>query len=303
MTTAKNKLITGFVFATALAGMLLTITLSEAGAAGQPWTASRDQAKLTKIWAVGDVGEGALGQSNADLVASRTMEYLLYLGDVYPSGTAADFADNYDPTFGQFSEKTVPVIGNHEHPTRSLGFDPYWTAERGSPPPAYFSFAASGWQFIVLDSEIPTGVGSAQHTWLKNLLANTKSRGNCRIALSHRPRYSDGSHGDQSEIEPLWGLLANRARIWLSGHDHNMQRFASNRGIVQFVSGAGGRSHYPLDEPSTTPLKFGNTSADGALRLILKRWPGRASRASWSFVSADDGTDLDAGYLGCKRRR
>lgn len=303
MTTAKDKLIAASVFAAALAAMSLTLTLSEANAAGQPWTASRDHAGLTKVWAVGDVGEGALGQSNADLVASRAMEYLLYLGDVYPSGTAADFADNYDPTFGQFSEKTVPVIGNHEHPTRSLGFDPYWTAERGSPPPPYFAFAASGWQVIVLNSEISTDVGSAQHTWLKKLLANTRSRGNCRIALSHRPRYSDGSHGDQSEIEPLWGLLANRARIWLSGHDHNMQRFAANRGIVQFVSGAGGRSHYPFDEPSTTHLEFGNNSADGALRLILKRWQGRASRATWSFVSADDGTELDTGYLGCKRRR
>jgi hypothetical protein len=303
MTIAKGKLVTGLAFATALAAMLVTLTLSEAGAAGQPWTTSNDRAKLTRLWAVGDLGEGALGQSSADLVASRPMEYLLYLGDVYPSGTASDFADNYDPTFGQFSAKTVPAIGNHEHPNRASGFDPYWTAQRGSPPPPYFSFAASGWQFIVLNSEISTGVGSAQHTWLKNLLANSRSRGNCRIALSHRPRYSDGSHGDQSEMEPLWGLLANRARMWISGHDHNMQRLASNRGIVQFVSGAGGRSHYPLDEPSVTPLKFGNTSADGALRLAVKRWPGRGSRADWSFVSADDGTELDTGYLGCKRRR
>ncbi len=282
--------------------MTATMAIPSADASGQPWTKSADKAKLSKIWAIGDVGEGALGQPSADLVASKAIRYLLYLGDIYPNGSAADFADNYAPTFGQFDAKAVPTMGNHEFPDRATGFDPYWDDARGSRPPRYFSFTASGWQFIVLNSEMPTNAGSSQHSWLKHLLAKTKSRGNCRIALSHRPRYSGGAHGDNASIEPLWKLLANRARVWLSGHDHDMQRFASNRGIVQFVSGAGGRGHYPVTDSSDATLKFSNDTLDGALRLVLKRKRHGRSRMRWAFESAPGGAQLAAGNLGCKRK-
>lgn len=302
MARIRDDLIAAFMLLVMLAVMAATVTAPRADASSQPWTKSADKAKLSKIWAIGDVGEGALGQPSADLVASKAMRYLLYLGDIYPNGSAADFANNYAPTFGQFDAKAVPTMGNHEFPDRATGFDPYWAAARGSSPPRYFSFTASGWQFIVLNSEMPTNVGSSQHSWLKHLLAKTKSRGNCRIALSHRPRYSGGAHGDNTSIEPLWKLLANRARVWLSGHDHDMQRFASDRGIVQFVSGAGGRGHYAVTDSSDATLKFSNDTLDGALRLVLKRQRHGRSRMSWAFESASGGAQLAAGHLGCKRK-
>lgn len=290
----------------ALIGLLIVVAAalwaSRAGASSQPWTKSTDKAKTTRIWAIGDVGEGALGQPSADLVASKPMRYLFYLGDIYPNGSATDFAENYAPTFGQFDPKAVPAMGNHEFPDRANGFDPYWDAVRGSRPPRYFSFAASGWQFIVLNSEMPSDAGSPQHTWLTNLLSRTEARGNCRIALSHRPRYSGGSHGDNTSIEPLWRLLAHRARAWLSGHDHDMQRFAENRGIVQFVSGAGGRGHYAVTDSSAATLKFSNDTVDGALRLVLKRQRHGRSRVNWAFQSAADEAQLAAGRLGCRRK-
>lgn len=286
-------------FGLLMALVLVLLSVPAVEASGTPWTKSADGSKSTKIWAIGDVGEGALGEPSSELVASMPMRYLLYLGDIYPAGSAADFANNYAPTFGQFDSKAVPTMGNHEYPDRVNGFDPYWEAARGSRPPRYFAFAASGWQFIVLNSEMDTSAGSAQHTWLKKLLSKTRSRGNCRIALTHRPRYSGGSHGDNTSIEPLWKLLAKRARIWLSGHDHDMQRFASNRGIVQFVSGAGGRGHYAVSDSSAADLEFSNDTVDGALRLTLSRKRHGKSRAGWAFRSAVDGSMLDSGHLGC----
>ena len=288
----------------AAASIAIAVAASpHASASSGPWTASSDKSSVTRIWAIGDVGEDALGQPSADLVASQPMRYLLYLGDIYPNGSAADFANNYAPTFGQFDAKAVPTMGNHEYPDRASGFDPYWEAERGSRPPRYFSFSASGWQFIVLNSEMPTSAGSAQHTWLKSLLADSKWRGNCRIALTHRPRYSGGAHGDNASIEPLWSLLANKARIWLSGHDHDMQRFAANRGIIQFVSGAGGRGHYAVTDSSAADLQFSNDTLDGALRLVLSRKSHHRSRAWWAFKSAGDGSQLSSGSIGCQRSR
>lgn len=302
--TEKLKIPGSIVFLVAAVSIALAVaTGADTAASSGPWTESSDRSKVSRVWAVGDVGEGALGEPTSELVASLPMRYLIYLGDVYPDGTAADFTDNYAPTFGQFDQRAVPTMGNHEYPNRAIGFDPYWGSARGSAPPRYFAFKASGWQFIVLNSEMATGVGSAQHTWLKNLIANTRSRGNCRIAITHRPRYSGGSHGDNTSIEPLWSLLANKARVWLSGHDHNMQRFSANRGIAQFVSGAGGRSHYPLDDPSGANLVFSNATDDGALRLTLSRRDERRSKLWWAFKSAEDGSQLASGNLGCYRSR
>jgi acid phosphatase type 7 len=117
--------------------------------------------------------------------------------------------------------------------------------------------------------------------------------GNCRIAFWHRPRYNAGTvHGDAPDVEPLWAALRGRARIVLSGHEHNMQRFAARDGITQFISGAGGRDHYGVHERAG--LAFADTEHFGALRLTLR--PGRAM---WAFVAAE-GTTLDSGSIGCK---
>jgi hypothetical protein len=64
-----------------------------------------------------------------------------------------------------------------------------------------------------------------------------------------------------------------RARIVLSGHDHNLQRHRPQRGITQYVVGAGGRPRYALQHGPST-LVWGTDRVDGALRMVLE--PGRA---------------------------
>lgn len=266
------------------------------------------------MWAVGDAGAGSLAQPAADLLASRPMDYLVYLGDVYENGTVKDFADNYEPTFGRFARKTVPTVGNHEFANKASGFDIYWASKRGSAPPRNFTFTASGWQVLVLNSDDPMDTGSAQYRWLRSVLEKTPGRGNCRIAVTHRPRYDAGRHGDGEMVEPAWALLAGRARMMLSGHDHNMQRFAPQRGITQFVSGAAGRSRgtYPVDGQSAGRLVFSHPawgrpqarddSSDGVLRLILRRSGRNRSTAGWAFVSAAGRrATLDHGSISCRR--
>jgi len=253
------------------------------------------------LWAVGD---GADGGDDARTVVARMkrkrFDRLLYLGDVYGAGplrlitgdgSAADYRDRYDPLYGEFARRTAPTPGNHEWRRRGDGYEPYWEKVFGAPPPAYYAFDIAGWQVLSLNSEAPHGAGSAQVRWLRTQL---RTPGTCRLAFWHTPRYNAGKHRDESGVAPLWDALRGHARVVVTGHDHNMQRFAAVEGITQFVSGAGGHGRYALRNDRR--LAFGNDSDFGALRIELA--PGRARMA---FVSAG-GRILDLSTLRCVRR-
>ena len=270
----------------------------------QKWTPSRVEAKMTSAWAVGDLGKGDSAGPVSELIASKRFAYLLYLGDVYETGTAQEFYDNYDRHLGRFALRTVPTIGNHEFDNRATGFDPYWTSKRGSAPPRNFVFGASGWQIIVLNSELDMDPGSQQYRWLEGLLERTEARGNCRIAFEHHPRYSIAPRSDNADVEPLYELLAGNARALISGHDHGMQRFEPERGIRQFISAAAGRGAYDYTTTSEADIAWADFETQGALRFTLKRLskpggPNNFSRMTWRFLSTEQAT-LDRGSLLCK---
>lgn len=252
------------------------------------------------LWAVGD---GADGSPRAQRVVTRMrrkrFDRVLYLGDVYGAGllsflrgdgTMTDYDKRYAPVYGDFARKTAPTPGNHEWKQRRDGYEPYWTAVFGTPPPAWYSFRVAGWQLLSLNSEAPHGPGSAQVRWLR---AQVRAPGTCRLAFWHRPRYGFGRHGDAPDLAPLWEALRGRARIVVSGHDHNMQRLRPVDGITQYVSGAGGHGLYrfPRGDPREA---FGESRAYGALRIELR--PGSARMA---FVSSD-GRILDLSVVPCR---
>jgi len=173
---------------------------------------------------------------------------------------------------------------------RAGGYDPYWGSVTGRRPPDHYSSRLAGWQILSLNSEGPLDEDSAQQRWLKRQLS---SAGNCRIAFWHRPRFSAGSHGDQSDVEPLWSAMGGKARLVINAHDHNMQQLRPRDGVTELISGAGGRGHYPLDADDCR-LAWSNDRDYGALRLRLT--PGRAR---YAFVAAD-GRVLRRGSVGCR---
>ncbi|MDP9400294.1 MAG: metallophosphoesterase [Actinomycetota bacterium] len=256
---------------------------------GRPFVPSLGADRAT-LWAVGDGSADERGGAMVDRLAAGPLDRLLYLGDVYDDGTREEFFDGYASTYGRLASRTAPTPGNHDWPNEAEGYTPYWSGVRGSPAPGWYAFRAGGWEVLSLNSQEPHDEGSAQERWLRE---QVRAGGTCRIAFWHRPRFSAGEdHGDQDDMEPLWDALRGRATIVLSGHEHNMQRFAPVDGLTQFVSGAGGRSLYDLEDPSR--LAFGNASDDGALRLDLR--PGSAT---FAFVAVD-GRVLDRGVLRCR---
>ncbi|MBA2513312.1 MAG: metallophosphoesterase [Solirubrobacterales bacterium] len=240
------------------------------------------------------MGDGADGSAAARrigaLVEAGEPDRVLYLGDVYESGTRAEFNDNFAGVYGSLLRRIAPTPGNHDWPNHDNGYDPYWSSVTGAATPPWYAFRIAGWQILSLNSEAPHGQGSPQVRWLRR---RVRKPGSCRLAFWHRPRFSAGSHGDQADVAPLWKVLVGRAVIVLSGHDHNLQRFRPLAGITQIVAGAGGRSHYELDS-SDQRLAFADDDLDGAARLTLR--PGTAR----IDLVAADGKVLDSSTVACR---
>jgi hypothetical protein len=265
--------------------------LGSAGA-GRDWMPSRASPRSV-VWAVGDGADGsAEGQEVAEMVAANRVDRLLYLGDVYDSGTEAEFSANYRPLFGRFDGVTAPEIGNHEWPNVATGYVPYWSSVRGSPPPLWYSFAVSGWQLLGLNSNSPSDTSPRQLAWLRRTIRRTPRYGDCRIAFMHHPRYSAGLHGDTDELDGLTDELSGHATLLVAGHDHDMERLRPVGGLTQLVAGSGGAELYPANEADGR-LAFSDDTHHGALRLALR--PGRAIL---SFVAVD-GTVLDRSAVSC----
>jgi hypothetical protein len=237
------------------------------------------------------VGDGPNGKPAAaavgGLVRTDHPDFLLYLGDVY-----GRYAELFPDTYGAaLARRTLPTPGNHEWPSQRNGYLAYWKKVTGRAQPTFYSRRVAGWQVISLNSEEATGPSSPQYRWLKRSLASAD--GTCRIAIWHEPRFSAGQHGDSKQMDPLWQLLASKAVAVISGHDHTMQRLKPVDGITQFVSGAGGRSHYSLDR-SDPRLAFSDNTHDGALELGLD-----GSKLLYRFVAVG-GEALDSGTLRCR---
>jgi hypothetical protein len=261
-----------------------TATVAALAAAGRAGAAT--------VWAVGDGAvPGPVDERVGDLIARGDPDHFLYLGDVYETGTAVEFATHYDSAFGRFKDFTSPTPGNHEWDNRAVGYDPYWGPRVRQPDGGhYYSLDIAGWHVVSLNSEEAIGEGSRQLDWLRaDLAART---GTCTVAFVHAPRYNAGNHPDATELEPAWRALEGHAATVLSGHDHNYQRFLPNRGITQFVVGTGGRARAGTDErdPRLARALDGDF---GALRMNVV--PGRID---WAFVSLGRGT-LDSGRLRC----
>jgi calcineurin-like phosphoesterase family protein len=231
---------------------------------------SRAAAGRAHLWAVGDSAGGAHAAAVATLIRRHRPDRVLYLGDIY-NGASGFRA--FKRLYGHMPVARTP--GNHDWPH-------YWSGSE------WYTFTAGGWRIIELNSE--TSHGGEQLAWLRQQL---RARGNCRLAFWHRPRYSAGLHGDNPDMDPYWRALEGHARLVLSGHDHDMQRFASRGTLTQLVAGAGGQSHYRIDR-QRSGLAFADDRDWGALRLDLSR-----GRAEIRFVTTSDRT-VDTHRVTCQ---
>ncbi len=265
------------------------------------------------IVAAGDIAdcrrEG--DEATARLVGGIDGATVLTLGDnAYPDGSAEDFEECYEPTWGHFKGRTKPSPGNHDYDTQGAqGYFEYFGKAAGDPEEGYYSYNLGRWHIVALNSnceEVPGGceASSPQGRWLKADLAANEDK-SCTLAYMHHPRFSSGEkHGNTHYVKPLWEALYEAgADVVLSGHEHNYERFAPQnpsgrgdpeRGIRQFVVGTGGgKDHYPILDPITNS-EVHNDDTYGVLRVRL-----HPKGYGWRFVPVGGARFTDFGSARC----
>jgi hypothetical protein len=278
----------------------MAAALTAVPGAGQPRT-------VTLVGA-GDIADcDTRADSATAKLLGRIRGTVFTLGDnAYPHGTAAQFRNCYDPTWGRFKKRTKPTAGNRDYDT--TGAKPYFNyfgAQAGKPGRGYYSYDRGTWHIVALNSNCDEvggcGRRSAQGRWLRRNLAKHRSR--CTLAYFHHPLFSSGQNGNQTEMRPTWkALYAANADVVVNGHDHSYERFAPQRpdgtfdrrkGIRQFVVGTGGAS---LSRFGTVKRnsQVRNATTHGVLKLNLA-----AGSYSWKFVPIPGKTFTDSGRTRC----
>ena len=289
----------------------VTVT-DAAGAAGADSLAVTVQELGTTVVLVG-AGDIASCNTDRDELTAQILDTVpgtvFTAGDdAYPNGTAADYANCYNPTWGRHKARTRPALGNHEYNTgnATASFD-YYGDLVGPRDKGYYSYELGDWHIIVLNDNnqfVPITAGSVQEQWLKSdLAANTKQ---CTLAIWHQPKYyswaTDGTV-DFPSRKILWDdLYAANADLVLNGHKHQYERFAPQTptgapdpasGIREIIVGTGGES-------SVTPTNLIAPNSEvraatfGVLKLTLS--PGAYS---WKFIPMSGLTFTDSGSGTC----
>jgi hypothetical protein len=254
--------------------------------------------------AVGDVASCSSQEDEATAVIVDGIPGTIILaGDiVYESGTAQEFSDCYDPSWGRHKARTHPAPGNHEYETQGAApYYAYFGTNAGPGGRGYYSFDLGAWHIVSLNSNVSANAGSAQEQWLRTDLAASNAR--CTLAYWHHPLFSSGLHGNHAFMRDIWRALYDfDVDVVISGHDHDYERFAPqtsdgvadpSRGIREFVVGTGGRSLYPIIVVRPNSEKR-FASGYGVLRLLLD-----AESYSWEFVPVTSGLTVDTGSGGC----
>jgi hypothetical protein len=258
----------------------------------------------------GDIAEcGSTGDDATAAVLDGIEGTVFTLGDnAYQSGTATEFANCYDHSWGRHKARTRPSPGNHEYQTGgAAGYFSYFGSAAGDPAKGYYSYTLGTWLIIVLNSNsscltISCAAGSAQEQWLRSVLASSTAR--CTLAYWHHPRFNSGAqHGNNTAVTPFWNALYEHdADVVLNGHEHVYERFAPQtpaglpdaaRGIRQFTVGTGGADHYSFGTiKANSEVRNGNVT--GVLALTL-----RDGAYDWQFVSAAGSSFTDSGSGVC----
>ncbi|MEV0676345.1 DNRLRE domain-containing protein [Actinosynnema sp. NPDC050436] len=252
----------------------------------------------------GDISNSGSGDSATAALLDNIAGTVWTTGDnVYDNGTATEFANYYNPTWGRHRARTRPSPGNHDYNTSgATGYYGYFGAQAGPAGQGYYSFDLGNWHIVSLNSNIGMTAGSAQETWLRNdLAASTKP---CTAAYWHHPLFTSGAnHAPSTATRPLFQALYDyNADVVLFGHNHQYERFApqnpsgaldNTRGIRTFVAGMGGASHYSFGtiKPNS---EVRNSNTYGVLKLTL-----HSTSFDWQFVPEAGKSFTDSGTTAC----
>jgi hypothetical protein len=250
----------------------------------------------------GDIGYcGSPGAEATARLLDRFPGTVFTAGDnAYITGTRSEFQNCYAPNWGRHLSRTRPVAGNHEYASGAQAYFEYFGSSAGPGGAGYYGYYVGPWRVIALNSEIPSGPGSAQLTWLRSELSSQRPL--CTAAIWHRPLFSSGNHGDNPDMRDVWrSLYEFNVDLVINGHDHSYERFAPQDpdgrfdpalGIREFVVGTGGAPLYQFS--NVRPNSEVRASAWGVAAFTLT-----GTGYQWEFAPVEGESFRDAGTGAC----
>jgi hypothetical protein len=271
---------------------------------------STTEVPASTLLAAGDIAScNSTGdEATAALLAGRPNAQVATLGDnVYENGTAGEFANCYEPTWGREKARTHPALGNQEYGVFRAGgyFTEFGAAAGDNVPLGWYSYDLGAWHVVVLNSNcdvVGCATGGTQERWLRDDLGAHPNR--CTLAIWHHPRFSSGTtYGPNVNLNSLYTALFDAGvDVLLTAHESNYERFAllnpagqpdDAHGVREFVVGTGGRSHLPLGPPQPGS-EVRNDNTYGLLALTL-----RSNSYQWQFVPEAGKSFTDSGSTNC----
>lgn len=204
-----------------------------------------------KFAAMGDNGTGDRPEyDTANQMAAWhdrfPFDFVIMLGDnMYGSQKPADFVQKFERPYKPLLETGVQFyasLGNHDNASNDA-YKPFNMSGR-----RYYTYAKKNVRFFVLDSNY---LDPAQVEWITTGLREASEP--WKIVYFHHPLYSDGGrHGStvdlRVKLEPIF--VKYGVNVVYSGHDHIYERLKPQKGILYFVSGAGGELRKGDIEPT-----------------------------------------------------
>lgn len=198
--------------------------------------------RLGWLWTDGPVTRIGRG------IAAAKPDFWLHVGDVvYWRGEQRHYGPGFFWPFAEALRNApiYPVLGNHD-----------WEWDQGRPFLANFElpddadeqFFSFGWGPVrVVGLNLNRSVGY-EPAVAYAAAAFAAAREPWRIVVQHFPLWSGSRQGDRPDlIERMLPMLqAQHVDLLLCGHDHVYQRFAPRNGVVEVVTGGGGKSLYDL---------------------------------------------------------
>ena len=255
-------------------------------------------------------------KATSDLVLSLNPLAVITLGDEqYNSGKLTDFLTSYDPTWGRFKSITHPSIGNHElGDTGAGGYFTYFGDNATPLEPgcrknckAWYSYSIGNWRIITLNTECDSNgnncvAGSEQDLWLQSQLASANAAGQCKLVVSHHPKWSSSSFAATDIDQLVQDMYDGHADLYVTGHMHGYERFAPQNpagqpdpaGITEIISGAGGAFFTGFLAIQPNSVVHNNTTY-GVLKMVL-----HPHSADYQFVrDPTSGLFSDSGTVNC----
>lgn len=261
-----------------------------------------------KVVAVGDIAYSVGGAQGATAALTDALDpqLLLLLGDLaYNKGSKSEFSKKFIPTWGPIvkAQQTIAVPGNHEYKTANANGYRNFIKTYSLPKTSNDLWSVKkvgSYTIIGLDSEgLSKGANlNAKGKREKKFLTKALSQNNGRptIVMWHRPRFSTGEHGDQTDagVTTLWNQVSadSDVKLVLWGHDHNFelaQPIASTgRAVSTMVIGTGGAEQRECSGSRCIANVFGVASL--TLKSQSIDWEFRTTEESGTGKVRDSGT-------------